>query len=120
MLEYLKKWMYVNDVENENLLKIAEIIEKDKKKPEIFTSQAEVLYYFWLLVNWRLAVEDFLAFGDTYFSKKPYEYPVKNGFDAIYYVKNLPARLKKDRIFVFDKLYEELVKKENLQDSFVV
>jgi len=51
MIDYLKKRMYVNDVKNENLIKIGEIILKENKKPEIFTSQAEVLYYFWLLVN---------------------------------------------------------------------
>jgi len=120
MLEYLKKWMYVNDIENENLLKVAEVIEKDKKKPEIFTSQAEVLYYFWLLVNWELTVEEFLVFNDIYFSGKSYEYPVKNIFDAIYYVKNLPDTLRKDRIFIFDSLYEGLVKKEGLDNAFIV
>ena len=120
MIEYLKKWMYVNDVENENLLKIAEIIEKDKKKPEIFSSQAEILYYFWLLSNWELSVEEFLMFNDTFFSKGTYEHLVKSGFDAVYYVKNLSVDSKEGKIFIFDKLYEELIKKEKLDNSFIV
>jgi len=112
--------MYVNDVENDNLLKVAKIIEQTQKKPEIFTSQAEILYYFWLLIRGKLSVEDFLMFNDTYFSKKAYEYPVKNWFDAVYYVKYLPARFKKDKLFIFDKLYSSLIEKEELDDSFVV
>jgi len=35
-------------------------------------------------------------------------------------VKYLPARFKKDKLFIFDKLYSSLIEKEELDDSFVV
>ena len=120
MVDYLKKWMYVNDVKNENLIKIGEIILKENKKPEIFTSQAEVLYYFWLLVNWKIKLETFFLFPDVDFSIKSYQYSLKNSFDAVYYVANLPNSLKDKRVFVFDKLYQPLLKQLNLKNSFVV
>ena len=121
MIKYLEKWMYVNDIENQNLLKIAELIEKNKKKPEIFTSQAEVLYYFRLLINWKLSLQTFLLFRDTYFfPRKHYKYTIKNSLDAIYYIKALSPNLKKDKIFIFDNLYKELIKKEGLKNCYTV
>ena len=108
-IEYLKKRMYINDIKNEKLIKIAEKIEETGYKPEIFTSKWEVLYYFWQLVKWKMKSEDFVMFLDTIFNKKKYQYPVKNWYDGVVYFKNLDNRYKKNKIFVFDEIYEPLL-----------
>jgi len=114
-IRYLKKRMYVNDISNDELLKVAEKIEETGYKPEIFTFKWEVLYYFWQLVKDKIKPEDFVMFLDTIFSKKSYTWPVKNGYDGIFYYKNLDSRYKKNKIFVFDKIYENIgIKGDNV------
>jgi hypothetical protein len=39
MVEYLEKWMYINDIKNPKLLAIAQIIETTKNEPIIFTAK---------------------------------------------------------------------------------
>lgn len=120
MLNYLRKRMYINNMENENLLEVGKIILEENKKPEIFTSRAEILYYFWLLINWKIKPETFFLFPDVNFSVKQYQYSLKNPFDAVYYVINLSDSFKSKKVFVFDKLYQSLVIQFQLKNSFVV
>jgi len=111
--------MYVNDIQNDNLLKAALVIEEKWLKPEIFTSKGEILYYFWQLVKNKIKPEDFVMFLDTFFNKKPYEWKVKNWYDAVIYFKNLDKRKKRNKIFVFDKVYEKLLDEKNENVFFV-
>jgi len=111
MIEHLKKWMYVNDIDNEKLIFIAQKIELENLKPVIFTTKAEILYYFWQLVNDRISIEDFYMFNDTFFKKKSYKYKISNWVDAIEYVKNA---YKKWNIYILDDLFETKIEKENV------
>jgi hypothetical protein len=111
MIEHLEKWMYVNDIKNEKLLLVAKIIEQTKQEPIIFTSKWEILYYFWLLVKWKMKVEDFYMFKDTFFNKKPYKYKIYNWFDALDYIK---FNYKKNKIYILDNLFETNLRKENV------
>ena len=104
MVEYLEKWMYINDIKNPKLLAIAQIIETTKNEPIIFTAKWEILYYFWLLVKWKMKEEDFYMFGDTFFNKKTYKYKILNSQDAIWYIK---TNYKKNKIYVIDDLFEQ-------------
>ena len=118
-IELLKKWMYVNDIKNENLVEVAEQIERTWYKPEIFTSKWEVLYYFWQLVKNKIKPEDFVMFLDTVFNKKPYNWTVKNWYDAVIYFRNLDNKFKKNKIFVFDSLYKDLLEKVDENVFFI-
>jgi len=111
MLEHLEKWMYVNDIKDEKLLEIAKIIETENKEPIIFTRKGEILYYFWKLVNWKIKLEDFYMFNDTFFSKKTYTYKLSNWADAIEYVK---FNNKKNKIYIIDSLFETKLDFDNV------
>ncbi len=112
MIKNLEKWMYINDIQNDKLLKVAKIIEKDNKEPVIFTAKGEILYYFWKLINWKIKLEDFFQFNDMYFDKKLYKYKLSNGVDALEYVKNWKKSNKK--IYILDNLFEQKIDEENV------
>lgn len=110
MLEHLEKWMYINDIYNENLKKIAEYIEKTNKKPIILTSKAFILEYFYLLLNDKISVEDFYMFWDVYKDYECERFFIKNPYDAFFYLKN------KNWIgdfVVFDEIFRSFWVKDN-------
>jgi len=111
MIEHLEKWIYVNDIKNEKLVEIAYKIEKENLEPIIFTRKWEILYYFWKLVNWKIKLEDFYMFNDTFFNKKTYKYKLSNWVDAIDYVKN---NHKKNKIYIIDDLFQTDIDLENV------
>ena len=111
MLENLKKWIYVNDVKNEKLLLVGKIIEETNLEPVIFTRKGEILYYFWKLINGKISLEQFFMFNDTFFSAKIYNFKVKNGFDALGYVK---IAWKENKIYILDDLFETDLGKDNV------
>jgi hypothetical protein len=51
MIENLQKWMYINDIQNDKLLEVGKIIERENKEPVVFTAKGEILYYFYKLIN---------------------------------------------------------------------
>ncbi len=120
MIEYLEKWLYINDISNKNIIKIWKIIEKENKKPVIFTSQAEILYYFWLLVNKKIDLETFFLINEPWKTNYQYTYPVSTPFDGIYYVKHLPSSKKKNLIFIFDKKYTNLIHENKLENTYTI
>lgn len=112
MIENLEKWMYINDIQNDKLLEVGKIVEKDNKEPVIFTAKGEILYYFWKLINWKIKLEDFFQFNDVYFDKKLYKYKLSNGVDALEYIKNWKKSNKK--IYILDNLFEQKIDDENI------
>jgi len=112
MIDNFKKWMYINDIQNDKLLQIAKIIEKEKKEPVIFTIKWEVLYYFYKLVKWLIKLEDFFQFNDIYFNKKIYKYKVLNWVDALNYIKNW--KKSQNKIYILDDLFLQNTKEKNI------
>ncbi len=112
MIESLEKWMYINDIQNDKLLEVGKIVEKDNKEPVVFTAKSEILYYFWKLINWKIKLEDFFQFNDVYFDKKLYKYKLSNGVDALEYIKNWKKSNKK--IYILDNLFEQKIDDENI------
>lgn len=112
MIEHLKSWCYVNNVDSKDILKIWEIIEKEKKEPIIFTKKWEILYYFYKLVKWKIKLEDFFLYNDIYFKNKLYTYKLLNWFDAISYLKNID--LDEQKIYIVDSLFKTDLKWENI------
>jgi len=104
--------MNLNNVNNDELVKIAEKIEKENMEPVIFTKKWEILYYFWKLINNKLSIEEFYMFNDVFFKeKKLYKYKIKNWKDALEYLK---YNYKKNKIYVLDNLFEEKIDIENV------
>ncbi len=125
MIDYLKKWMYINDIKNDNLILVANIIEQKNKKPEIFTSKWEVLYYFWLLKKWDINYEQFMLFNEIWYNwindKKLLLINKINWFDAIFYVKQKYFLNSNNwNILIFDKKYKSLSKKYWLNNVYYV
>jgi hypothetical protein len=66
MIKKLQQRLFLNNMENSQIIKVWEIILKKNYQPVIYYSKALVLYYFWLLVNNKISVEDFYLLKDLY------------------------------------------------------
>ena len=112
MIENLEKWMYINDIENPNLIEAGKEIEKNPNlKPMIFTQKWAILHYFTKLVNEEISLEDFFYIWDsTGKHNTMVEYMYSSNIDALAYIKTkleLDKDYWKGKIFILDKSLEE-------------
>lgn len=105
MIEHLKKFMYVNSIENEKILKIAELIENKNLKPIIFTSKAYMLEYFYDLLNWKLSLEEFYMSLDDFSNIKIKKNFFNNPYDALEFLKF--QNINEKEIYIFDDIFDE-------------
>lgn len=113
MIEHLKKWLYVNSIENENIIKVGELIEKEKIKPIILSSNWYILKHFYDFLNWKISLEDFYMIWDYYSNiDTKLDTFIKNPYDFFDYIKN--EKISEDKIYLVDKLFKWILDREDI------
>lgn len=113
MIEHLKKWMYINSVDNDELIKIWKIISNNNKKPVILSSKAYILSHFYDFLNWKISLEDFYMIWDYYSNiDTKLDTFIKNPYDFFDYIKN--EKISEDKIYLVDKLFKWILDREDI------
>ena len=124
MIEYLEKWMYINDINDKNLLKIWKIIEKNPQKTvKVFSQKAVILYYFHKLINNQITDKQFFYFWDSFWDLTNFVEDIYLWTDVAYYIQTyakLDKNYAKDNIFIVDKIYKNTVLENNNLKIFYI
>jgi len=112
MIEYLKKWLYINNIEDEKFIEIWTIIVEKNKKPIVLSAKAYVFNHFYDLIKNNISLEDFYMLWDIDSNiDTKIDIFIQNPYDFFDYIKN---EKETDKIYIIDSIFKNYLKRDDI------